>query len=74
MGSCRGWMFLRSHSGEIAGCDALLSAPRPPRSPGPRRPVMVSHTGVQGVCPGERNLDDATAREAPAVTLPFSIE
>jgi membrane dipeptidase len=23
------------------------------------RPVVVSHTGVQGTCPGPRNLDDA---------------
>ena len=27
-----------------------------------RRPVIVSHTGVQAVCPGSRNLSDAAVR------------
>jgi microsomal dipeptidase-like Zn-dependent dipeptidase len=30
------------------------------------RPVVVSHTGVQGTCPGPRNLSDATMRAIAA--------
>ena len=31
-----------------------------------RRPLIVSHTGVQGVCPGPRNLSDAHIRAIAA--------